>query len=81
MKICCRDGGKWRRGGTHISYRLNTANEEDSSYKLNFTYFFKNNEHSAVQFAYGYPYGANKLQSLVSSMLPFCKLQILGRTF
>ncbi len=46
MKICCRDlkEDRWRRGGAHISYIKSDKEDEDqTSYELHFTYFFKNN--------------------------------------
>lgn len=40
MKICIKEkNGKWRRGGTKISYY---HNEEDGGYSLKFNYFFAN---------------------------------------
>lgn len=83
MKVCYRDSseGKWRRGGVNISYDREGEEEEDRSFQLHFTYFFKNNEQSSVEFAYAFPYGLKKLQNLVGSILHKAKPQVLGRTY
>jgi hypothetical protein len=44
MKICYREAKeltKWRRGGSRISYANST--EDEDSYELRFSHFFKNN--------------------------------------
>jgi murein tripeptide amidase MpaA len=83
MKICYRENkeAKWRRGGVNISYVNANEEDEEKNYQLHFTYFFKNNENSSVEFAYAFPYGLKKLQNLIAYIQPKVKMQLLGRTY
>jgi len=72
MKICYRDvkeNGKWRRGGTKISYDLCTdKDEEERTYCLKFSFFFKSSEPSSIEFAYSFPYSFEKLTHLITTL-------------
>lgn len=51
MKVCYREvkeGNKWRRGGSRIAYLPSSDAEDQTTYELRFSHFFKNNEHTCV---------------------------------
>jgi hypothetical protein len=50
-------------------------------YELKFLYFFKHTDHQSVEFAYCFPYGITKLQSLLNSIHPLVKIQTLASSF
>lgn len=86
MKVCYRDVKeltKWRRGGSRIAY-TNSVGENDeyqASYELRFSHFFRNNEHTCIEFAYCFPYGLKKLYAMVAHLRDHAACSILTKSF
>ena len=85
MKICYRDSkenGKWRRGGAKIIYEVSPdRDEEERTYCLKFTFFFKTNEYSSVEFAYSFPYSFLRLTQLITHLSHKVKCTSLGVSY
>lgn len=85
MKVCYRDAkevSRWRRGGSRISYTNSIENEEyQNSYELRFSHFFKNNEHTCIEFAYCFPYGLKRLYHTISHIKEHITCQALTKSF
>lgn len=86
MKVCYRDTrevGKWRRGGSRIAYTNSVDNNDEyqPSYELRFSHFFKNNEHTCIEFAYCFPYGLRKLAALLTHLKDHAVISVLTRSF
>lgn len=74
--------GKWRRGGSRIVYTNSIDNDEyQPSYELRFSHFFKNNEHTCIEFAYCFPYGLRKLTALLTHIKEHANISVLTRSF
>jgi cytosolic carboxypeptidase protein 2/3 len=85
MKVCYREANefaKWRRGGTKISYTNSVEDDEyKDTYELRFSFFFKSNERTCVEFACCFPYGLKRLHSLIVQLKETAAYSVLGKSF
>jgi cytosolic carboxypeptidase protein 2/3 len=73
---------KWRRGGSRIAYTNSIVDDEYlSSYELRFSHFFRNNEHTCIEFAYAFPYGLKKLYAMIAHIKEHSTVSVLTKSF